>query len=89
MPDTIWVAVLHISDRTAQKISGAHGLEPNEIRDAIVCVPGLPFVWDNHSDRGLRALLKVSIRGRERLIVLYPAADPAGDAWNLASAYSI
>lgn len=89
MPETIWVAVLRISDRTARKIIADHGLYPAEVRDAVVCRPRLRFAWDHDPERGLRALVKVSIRERERLVVLYPTEDPMGDVWNLGSAYSI
>jgi hypothetical protein len=94
MPDrrrerTIWVARLHISPRTAAKLSTWHQLSADEVRDAVECLPGLPFRWDLHPSRGLRAIVKTTIRGRPALVVLYPAPDPFGDAWNLGSTYHI
>jgi hypothetical protein len=84
---TIWVAELNISHATAVKISAKHDLETFDVRKAIVCVPGLQFTWHDHPDRGLRAILRVPIRGVDRLIVLYPVPSPFGDVWNLGSVY--
>lgn len=87
MAPTIWVARLQISPRTADKISTRHGLQVNDVRDAVQGVEGLPFVWNDDPDRGLRAIVRVKIRGRVILVVLYPTDDPIGDVWNLGSAY--
>ena len=84
---TIWVAVLHISDATAAKISGLHDFDANEVRLAVQCVSGLRFVWHDDPDRGLRAIVETEIRGIRCLVVLYPVEDGYGDAWNLGSAY--
>ncbi len=89
LPQTIWVARLQISCRTADKISNRHGLQDDEIRDAVVCVQGLPFAWDDDPDRGLRALVRIKIQGSVVLVVLYPVDDPTGDVWNLGSAYRV
>ena len=85
----VWVAVLHISARTAEKIASRHQLTSDEVRDAVVCVSGLTFAWHSHPDRGDRVIISVQIRGRPALIVLYPASDAAGDAWHLGSAYFV
>ncbi len=83
----IWVADLKISRATAEKISGKHGIAGQEVREAVECVPGLLATWDNDPERGLRALVMVSIRGPV-LVVLYPRfADAYGDAYRLGSAY--
>jgi len=89
MVETIWVARLKISRATAHKISTEHGLQPVEIRDALQCVPGLPFLWDDDPERGRRAILQTFIRGHKVEVVLYPANDPQGDAYHLGSAYRI
>ncbi len=47
VPEPIWVAELRISDRTAQKLSSVHGLQADDVRDAVQCVKGLPFTWDD------------------------------------------
>jgi hypothetical protein len=83
----IWVATLFISARTAEKLAQKHDLSPQEVRDAVVCVERLPFAWDDDPDRGRRAIVDTTIRERRVLVVLYPAADPFGDAWHLGSAY--
>ena len=44
---------------------------------------GLAFAWHDDPERGLRAIVSVWIRARPVLVVLYPASDPLGDAWNL------
>lgn len=87
MAPTIWVAELRISRRTADKVSSLHGVQDDEIRDAVECVERLPFTWDDDPDRGLRAIVRVQIRGRAFLVVLYPTDDPMGDVWRLGSAY--
>jgi hypothetical protein len=84
---TIWVADLRISRATAEKISGKHGISGQEVRDAVVCVPGLRFTWDDDPERGLRALVEADIRGPV-IVVLYPRPQDAyGDAWALGSVY--
>lgn len=87
---SIWVADLKVSRRTADKIAGKHGLSEQEIRDHVVAVEGLRFVWNDHPERGRRAIVETFIRGQRVLVVLYPRPrDAYGDAWNLGSAYPI
>ncbi len=74
----VWVAELHISDRTAQKIVQTHRITPDEVREAVVGVVGLRYVWSEDPERGRRVL-----------IVLYPRESTMGDEWNLGSAYSV
>lgn len=76
-----------MSERTQQKIIQKHGITAEEVRDAVMCVPGLDFAWHDHAQRGLRAIIKARIRGRKMLVVLYPAESAFGDAWHLGSAY--
>jgi len=85
----IWIAELRISARTAEKIVTAHGIGVEELREAVVNVRGLEFVWHEHPERGHRAIVKAFIRQRKVLVVLYPADGPLGDCWNLGSAYFI
>lgn len=87
--ENLWVATLYVSDRTAQKIAQRHRLEVSEIEDAIVCVAGLRYGWHEHPERGRRAIVETSIPNRTVLVVLYPAEDPWGDGWHLASAYFV
>jgi hypothetical protein len=89
MVETIWVAQLRISNATAHKISTQHGLQADEVRDSVECVPGLTFVWDDDPERGRRALVEIFIRGQRVLVVLYPVDDPLGGVFNLGSAYPI
>jgi hypothetical protein len=79
--------VLNISPQTAAKISRRHGISELEVRQAIVCAEGLAYTWDEHPERGLRAIVEAPIRSRTALIVLYPTDDPLGDVYNLGSAY--
>ena len=83
MTAPLWVARLIISARTAEKLTSRHGLEWQEVHDAIVGVRGLRYVWDDDPERGRRALVEVTIRGRLCLVVLYPVADPSGDEYAL------
>ncbi|HUZ39755.1 MAG TPA: hypothetical protein VMV17_25815 [Streptosporangiaceae bacterium] len=87
MPEPLWVAQLVISDRTAHKLRTRHGLDPEEVRDALVCVKGLRYVWANHPERGRRAIVEARLRGRVVAVVLYPVDDPHGGVFALGSAY--
>lgn len=89
MAERLWVARLKISRAVAHKISTEHGLQAVEVRDAVQCVRGLPFLWDDDHERGRRAIVEAVIRGHKIAIVLYPANDPLGDTYNLGSAYRI
>jgi hypothetical protein len=89
MVQYIWVARLKISRAVAHKISTEHGLQAVEVRDAVQCVRGLPFLWDDEPERGRRAIVETIIRGHRVAIVLYPTNDPLGDTYNLGSAYRI
>lgn len=87
---SIWVADLRISQRTAQKIVERHDLTPEQVRAAVVCVTGLRFTWNDHPERGRRAIVETEIGQRRVLVVLYPRLiDAYGDSWNLGSAYPI
>lgn len=86
---TVWVARLYASQPTRQKLIEKHQLTVEEVEDAIVCKSGLSFVWNDHPERGRRALIEVAIRSRRVMVVLYPADDPLGDGWNLGSAYPL
>jgi len=83
----IWVAVLHISDRTAQKIINLHNIHPNEVRDALVCQSGLNAWTDWDENRGLRCIVEVYIRGQKGQAVIYPADDYDPDVFALGSCY--
>jgi uncharacterized DUF497 family protein len=87
---SIWIADLRISFKTANKLRNEHGLDVEEVRQALVCVSGLSFSWDDDSERGERALILIKIREKAVLAVLYPRLNDAyGDSWNLGSAYPI
>jgi hypothetical protein len=79
--------VLHISDGVAQKIINNHGVEPDEVRDAVVGVRGLDFAWHYHPQRGWRVIVETYIRGDPCLVVLYPVSQADPDCWRLGSAY--
>jgi hypothetical protein len=83
----LWVARLEVSQKTAEKLATRHGLNWQEVHDAIVCVRDLRYGWDNDPVRGLRALVEVEIRGTPCLVVLYPVDGPFGDYYALGSAY--
>lgn len=87
MVERLWVARLIISDATAAKLASRHGIDWRDVNQAIVGATGLRFTWDDDPQRGRRALVEASVAGRACLIVLYPVADPLGDAYALGSAY--
>jgi hypothetical protein len=87
VPEALWVARLIISDATRTKLSSRHGLDAGEVTDAVVCVSGLTYGWDDDPERGRRALVEIQIRGNPVIVVLYPVLDPLGDAYALGSAY--
>lgn len=62
-------------------------MEPDALRQAIVCVSNLTFTWDDDEERGRRAIVQVWIGNRRCLVVLYPVEHPMGDVWNLGSVY--
>ncbi|WP_285595809.1 hypothetical protein [Actinomycetospora sp. NBRC 106378] len=84
----IWVAVLHVSDRVREKITNRHGIEEQELRDEVECIPGLRATWDDSPDRGRRAIVEIRLRRQRVLVVLYPTGiDP--DEFHLGSAYPV
>lgn len=83
----LWVARLEVSQRTAEKLAARHGLDEEEVRDAIVCVRDLLYGWHNDPVRGLRAVVEVEIRGMRCVVILYPVDDLSGDVYALGSAY--
>jgi hypothetical protein len=87
MTAPLWVARLIVSQKTAEKLAGRHGLNWQEVRDAVVCVSGLQYSWNHHSERGRRALVEVEVRNIPCLVVLYPVEDSSGDVYALGSAY--
>ena len=87
MPEPLWVARLIISQATRAKLSSKHNLDADDVLDAILCVAGLRYRWDDDPQRGLRALIEADVRGVTVIVVLYPVDDPAGDAYALGSAY--
>ncbi len=83
-----WVARLHSSERTAQKISGKHGLRVCDVRDAVVCQTGLGARPHRHPQRGLRLYVDVVIDGWAVLVVVKPHEYQA-DEYYLVSAYRV
>lgn len=81
------MARLRISARTAEKLASKHGLDAGDVRDAVQCVAGLLYAWDFDEERGWRAIVRTSVRGRDCYVVLYDAGDGFGDVYNLGSAY--
>jgi hypothetical protein len=87
VPESLWVAILIVSPATRAKLSSKHNLDSDEVQDAVVCVAGLSFRWDDDPERGRRALVEANIRGLTVIVVLYPVLDPSGDVYALGSAY--
>ncbi len=88
MPESIWVAELIISPSVQQKLRDPqHRLDPDEVRRAIVAVPGLRFRERSDPPRGRRFYVEVFIDGERVLVVLYPVRHPMGEMYTLGSAY--
>lgn len=87
MPHGAWISRVFVSRATATKLAAKHGLDADDVCDAIEGVTGLPGAWDDHPERGLRLLLQVPMNRRTVLVVLYPREEE--DEWNLASAYHV
>lgn len=85
----MWVADLLISDRTATKITGRHGVTPDEVTQAVVCVERLQYTWHLDEERGARVLVSTAIRGRACIVVLYDAGHVLEDVWRLGSVYFV
>lgn len=83
----IWISELLISRKTERKLIEKHGLTADDIRSALVGVPGLRFSWHYHPTRGQRAILKTRIAGQRCLVVLYPDRANRASVWRLGSAY--
>lgn len=83
----IWVGVLRISPAVRSKLASKHHLVADEVAAAVERIPGLRCGWDDDPDRGLRALVRVTVRGRAVLVVLYPTSETG--VWNLGSAYRL
>jgi hypothetical protein len=87
VPESLWVAQLIVSDRTAEELSSLHGLDVADVRQAVVGVRGLRYVWHDDSNRGQRAIVETQIDGQRCVIVLYPVSHTLGDVYALGSAY--
>ena len=83
----IWVARLIISDSTEKKIISMHQIHPEDVRAAVVCVPGLPVVQGIGilSEDGARLLRPGLITNRPLLFYIRPTSGQ--DEWFLGSAY--
>jgi hypothetical protein len=86
---TIWIARLLISERVMQKIIDRHGIDPGEVRAAVVQIEGLDFSWVYEPGRGAYVIVRTQIRAEDALIVLYPTDNPMDHEWRLGSAYLI
>ncbi len=84
-----WVARLHVSEPTAQKVSGGkHGLRVRDIRDEVVCRRGLTAREDRDPERGLRLYVDVVI-DKEPVLVVLKAHRYQVDEYYLVSAYRV
>jgi hypothetical protein len=88
--EKLWVAELLISERTAAKIHDLHHLQPDDVRNAIVCVERLQYIWHEDEQRGRRAIVRTTIGELSVDVVLYPVVNhPMGDVYHLGSAYPL
>lgn len=81
----LYVAILRVSPKVADKINGLHHISAEEVWDEVGCQENLIYVWHTHPKRGLRALVDATIQGRAARVVLYPT-DIEG-VYNLGTAY--
>ena len=84
----IWVARLIISDSTEKKIISMHQIHPEDVRAAVVCVPGFASRSVGIgilSEDGARLLRPGLITNRPLLFYIRPTSGQ--DEWFLGSAY--
>lgn len=89
MVEGLWVARLQVSAATEHKIRSKHNLEVEDVRSAVVCRPGLNYVWHDHPERGRRAIVKAWIAPTWCYVVLYPVHSAFRDEFHLGSAYPL
>lgn len=87
----LWVARLHVSEATRNKLRDLHGLDADKVRAKIECQRNLPYRWNQHPERGRRVLVDVFFGRRRVRVVLYPKRrnNPFGDEFHLGSAYPL
>jgi hypothetical protein len=83
----LWIATLHISPVTRQKLLQRHRVDPEMLRARLVAVSWLRFSWHDHPTRGRRVVVDLPHGRRRLLVVLYPT--DRSDTWHLASAYVV
>ena len=88
--ETIWIAELLISERTAQKLRIKHGLNPADVRRALLATRGLRARRIRDEERGERFLVRSSVNGEDCLAVLHDASSTDADSvWRLATMYKV
>jgi hypothetical protein len=85
MGTSFTISELYVSYLTEQKLIHKHQISVDEVEQAIVGVRGLSGAWDDDPERGRRLIVRVTIRTKRAIVVLYPRDDPS--EWNLGSAY--
>ncbi len=83
-----WVAWLHVGEETAEKITSKHHLRVRDVRDEVVCRPGLRARPDCDPERGLRYYIDVVIDGRDVVVVIKPHRYQV-DEYILISAFEV
>ncbi len=83
-----WVARLHVSERTAEKLASKHGLRTADLRDEVVCRRGLGARENRDPERGVRLYVDVVIQGAPVLVVLKRHQHQV-DEYYLVSAYRV
>jgi len=86
---TLEVRRLQISARTSDSSARSMVSTPRNFARRSRAWAELPFRWQNHRERGLRAILVVAVGEQAVQVVLYPALDEGADVWNLGSAYAV
>ena len=81
------MSILHISPKVAEKLEAKHGIDPDEVRSAVVGVPGLPYSRNKHPQRGWRVYVFVEIDDEPVQVVLCPSRSGNPEEWHLGSAY--
>jgi hypothetical protein len=51
-------------------LSALHGLDWHDVNQALVGVPGLSYFWHDDAERGIRAIVRIEVKGRRCLAVL-------------------
>jgi hypothetical protein len=84
----VWVARLTISDSVEQKLIHKHHVDPQDVRHALERVKSLNGRASQTKEGRWRLLIKITIRGKPHLAVLFPSYHN-GEEFHLATCHPL